>query len=309
MQKEYICECGQIFDAPQRFNGHKSHCVVHLKYTGKLDQRLKLDSDRATLLSKRAKDKAIKKQRELEVNWIAENHRCERCNKQIMKKIGSGRYCSRSCANANRNRDYSNYMISDKLKRNSERKHEQALNQYLLNPATCIICNAALAYSRRTRKTCSKECYRVLLSRKLSEAAAKNGGNNNKHGARGTAKFGTYKHIHCDSSYELAFVVYCFDHHIVIDRNTIGFKYTFNNKQHTYYPDFLVNDTYIEIKNYCSDRVVAKIQSLPETIKFKILYLKDIQHCIDYCIEAYGKDYTQLYDRNYPSWLDKLDKE
>lgn len=26
----YICECGETFDKPNNFNGHKSHCKVHL---------------------------------------------------------------------------------------------------------------------------------------------------------------------------------------------------------------------------------------------------------------------------------------
>ena len=27
--KEYICECGKTFTDAQKFNGHKSHCVIH----------------------------------------------------------------------------------------------------------------------------------------------------------------------------------------------------------------------------------------------------------------------------------------
>ena len=33
----HICECGKEFDNAQKFNGHKSHCKVHLKAVGKLD--------------------------------------------------------------------------------------------------------------------------------------------------------------------------------------------------------------------------------------------------------------------------------
>ena len=31
----FTCECGQEFDNPQKFNGHKSHCEVHLKAVNK----------------------------------------------------------------------------------------------------------------------------------------------------------------------------------------------------------------------------------------------------------------------------------
>ena len=33
----YKCECGKEFDNAQKFNGHKSHCKVHLAAVGKLD--------------------------------------------------------------------------------------------------------------------------------------------------------------------------------------------------------------------------------------------------------------------------------
>ena len=33
--KEYICECGKTFTDAQKFNGHKSHCVIHYNSVGK----------------------------------------------------------------------------------------------------------------------------------------------------------------------------------------------------------------------------------------------------------------------------------
>lgn len=32
---EYTCECGEHFNDPQKFNGHKSHCSIHLQAIGK----------------------------------------------------------------------------------------------------------------------------------------------------------------------------------------------------------------------------------------------------------------------------------
>ena len=28
--KTYTCICGQVFDNPQKFNGHKQGCVIHI---------------------------------------------------------------------------------------------------------------------------------------------------------------------------------------------------------------------------------------------------------------------------------------
>lgn len=28
--KNYICICGKVFDNPQKFNGHKQGCIIHL---------------------------------------------------------------------------------------------------------------------------------------------------------------------------------------------------------------------------------------------------------------------------------------
>ena len=31
----YVCECGREFDDTQSFNGHKSHCEIHLEAVDK----------------------------------------------------------------------------------------------------------------------------------------------------------------------------------------------------------------------------------------------------------------------------------
>lgn len=66
-----------------------------------------------------------------------------------------------------------------------------------------------------------------------------------------------------------------------------------------------MNETYIEIKNYETDRVKAKIKYLPTDVTYKILYKDDMQKYINYCITKYGKDFTKIYDKNKPSYLNK----
>jgi len=57
-----------------------------------------------------------------------------------------------------------------------------------------------------------------------------------------------YNNVTFDSSYELCFYRYCLDHNIDIVRNTDSFKYVFHNKTHLYFPDFVVEGEYVEIK-------------------------------------------------------------
>ena len=80
-----------------------------------------------------------------------------------------------------------------------------------------------------------------------------------------------------------------------------------DGKLHSYSPDFKINNTYIEIKNYETDIVIAKANAVKtKQLLYLLLYGIDIQICIDYCIEKYGKKYWEvLYDKDKPSCNDK----
>ena len=51
----------------------------------------------------------------------------------------------------------------------------------------------------------------------------------------GRGKKGRYKGYWCDSSFKF-------------ERNSESFKYNFQGKDHKYYPDFKIDDTFFEIK-------------------------------------------------------------
>ncbi len=117
-------------------------------------------------------------------------------------------------------------------------------------------------------------------------------------------KFGTYEGYHCDSSWELAFVIYNLDHNIEFVRNTERFPYEYNGKIHTYYPDFIVDNVYYEIKSYFDDKVFNKCRDFPKNKTLIVLDKDKMQPYLDYVINKYGKDFNTLYDRSSPSWLD-----
>ena len=113
----------------------------------------------------------------------------------------------------------------------------------------------------------------------------------------GRGKGGWYKGYWCDSSYELAFVIYNLEHNIYFERNTEGFEYEFENKKHSYFPDYIMEDgNYVEIKGYETEQTKAKHKNFPH--KLTILKLNDIKYIINYVQNKYGKDYIKLYEDN-----------
>ena len=120
-------------------------------------------------------------------------------------------------------------------------------------------------------------------------------------------KFGTYQGYHCDSSWELAFVIYNLDHGVEFTRNTARFPYTYAGITHYYYPDFIIQNTYYEIKSYFDEQVQAKCDCFPKDKRLVILDQSKMQFYLDYCINTYGKDFITLYDRTSPSWMDIVD--
>lgn len=113
---------------------------------------------------------------------------------------------------------------------------------------------------------------------------------------KGCYKYGYYKGIRCDSSWELAFVVYCIENNIPIIRNTHRYKYEINGVKHNFIPDFIVNgNEIIEIKGMQDIAWEIKQANFP-FIKF--IMKDEIKFYINYVISKYGKEYWNiLYDK------------
>jgi hypothetical protein len=120
-------------------------------------------------------------------------------------------------------------------------------------------------------------------------------------------KFGTYKGFYCDSGWELAFVLFQLDNNQPIERCTEYFVYEFEGKKHKYYPDFKIGNTYYEIKGIYRAADYAKIEQFPNDLKLEVVDKSTIYPYTRYCEKTYGKNYTYLYDRTKPSWLDLTD--
>lgn len=316
--KIYTCICGKVCNSPAAFNGHKQGCSVHLinKY-GSLEEYYKIKNrnhDRGEKVKQRSQE-----QKKLETNqWISESHRCEKCGVVMTQKWGSGRFCSHSCANSRSKSKEERHKIglavsqSEKFIKNNhikrdyyDKQRQLKMEEYNKNPYLCEICGSILDYDVRQNKTCSKACENEWHRLFRNNYIAKNGVVES--GKRGY-KFGWYRGYHCDSSWELAFVMYHLDHNISIQRNNSKyFEYEYKGSTHKFFPDFIVEETFIEIKGIESEQCDCKVRDFPEDVPFKILYYPEVKPYLDYAENTYGKEFFYLYDEDEPSWMNSYD--
>ena len=134
----------------------------------------------------------------------------------------------------------------------------------------------------------------ISRRQKLSQVAKERGLGRYRPGS-GRGRQGRYKGIWCDSSYELAFVIYSLDHGFPFARNWQAFPYTFDGAQRTWIPDFrLDGGFYLEIKGYVTDQVRAKFAAFPHPLI--IVQGESMKFVFDYVITTYGKDFVRLYE-------------
>ncbi len=112
----------------------------------------------------------------------------------------------------------------------------------------------------------------------------------------GRGKSGWYKGYWCDSSWELAWVIYNLEHEIKFERNRIGFSYIFEHKVHKYYPDFIIDNTFYEIKGYISKQVEEKIRQFTGVLI--VLDGAKIERELNYVKNKYGNNFLHLYENS-----------
>lgn len=103
---------------------------------------------------------------------------------------------------------------------------------------------------------------------------------------------GNYKGIHCDSSWELAYLVYCLEHNIEIERCKEKRTYHINGETKTYIPDFLVNKSKIvEIKGYHNNISKQKQKENPD---ITLLLKNDLKDILKYVTSKYGNNFWEI---------------
>lgn len=279
MDKKHICKyCGKEFETAQKLGGHVSRCKLNPKY-----------KDTITKTVKRIHDNANFKDRKLI---------CEVCGKEYILNLSdkiykSGKYrktCSDKCS----------HILS--VKKSSEDRNikiSNSVKQYNLtrqNYKTRICKYCGKEYTLLESKSphyCSNDCMVKGRHIKLSELAKRNKfGGLNPDTTHTNYKRGFYNNIWCDSSWELAFVVYCLEHNISIKRNYSYKEYIFENRIFKFYPDFIINENeLVEIKGFITPKNKAKIEQINDVT---FIYKNEIKKYIDYVVEKYGINYYDI---------------
>jgi endogenous inhibitor of DNA gyrase (YacG/DUF329 family) len=226
--------------------------------------------------------------------------KCKKCENQFEPKKGLISYCSLACRNsrtwseADKNKKSDIAKKSDKIKLANKLIGLTRVKERI--EKKCETCNSVmnLLPSNADRLFCSNKCY-------LNSKLLKNSGGYRK--GSGVGKKGWYKGYWCDSSWELAWVIYHLEHNIFFERNFEGFKYYYNGKIREYYPDFIIGEVYYEIKGYMTNQTVEKIKQFKGKIKIIDKFL--ISPIINYVKNKYGVDYIKLYDNNPHNKLTK----
>ena len=127
--------------------------------------------------------------------------------------------------------------------------------------------------------------------KKISGAVKGKTGGIRKGGGKG--KKGWFNDYWCDSSWELAFIIYNLDLGNKIERNKESFNYLYKGIQYKYYPDFIVNGEYVEIKEYENEKSKEKKKQFP--YKINTYYSKEMEPILEYVKNKYGNNFVKLY--------------
>ena len=205
---------------------------------------------------------------------------CIKCNNEHDGSFGSGKFCNRSCANSRTFTDET--KIKKSLANKGLLKGKDTWNKGLNWVITkCLYCDSDIKCRKNYEKKYHPDCWKKCA------------GGLRKGSGRG--KSGWYKGHWCDSSYELAWVIYNLENNIPFYRNNKKYTYIWENKERFYIPDFVQNDIIIEIKGFVTDQTIAKMNSVKD---LKILYRKDLEKEFNYVYEKYGKNFINLYEKS-----------
>lgn len=309
MTKEYKCECGKILYSPQSFNGHKSNCKVHLQATGRWEARQLSRQQSLPKISASVHNYRAAQQNDKLQMWLLTNPTCETCGNLMTTKYGSGRFCSRACANTRNHSAATKEKMRISGKLSSPEGQAKLRNireaEYLQSPNFCKVCDKLLSYDLKDRITCSDDCYSKLRAdiraTTMEEQGVHSGFNTTF--LKSSFKYGFYKGIKCDSGWELAFLLYHLAKRSNITRSTEYFIYQFDGATRRYYPDFVVDGIYYEIKGYKDDKFFEKVAQFPEDKQLVVIDSTSIKPYIDFAEETYGEDFYTLYDADRPNWM------
>lgn len=163
----------------------------------------------------------------------------------------------------------------------------------------CMVCGKEIPFNR---KTCCKEHAKILRIQTYKETQKKRHTTGGKRHGSGRGKKGWYKGYYCDSTWELAWIIYQLDHNVKFERYTNWFPYEFNGESRKYYPDFIMEDgSFSEIKGYVNLEWQAKLDAFPKDKILHVYYKDEMRPIFDYVVKTYGNEWMYMYDGSKPS--------
>lgn len=213
---------------------------------------------------------------------------CPKCGSKHNKP---GKFCSRSCANSRGPRtEKFKELVRDKLSGRKALNPNPTKGKYLVERVAkiCPCCGTEfLTTIAESKKYCSGVCWRQ------SSGGYREGS--------GRAKAGYYNGIYCGSTYELVWTIYNIDHQIQFSR----FPGVLEKDGIKYYPDFLIENTIIEIKGYERQESVNKKTKVAESFGYSVVVLRkeDLTKEFEWVKQNYlYKDLYELYDEFKPAY-------
>lgn len=211
-----------------------------------------------------------------------QNLQCKYCDRKCKRKDGLTQH--EKCCSKNPNRIHRPH--SGKTSWNKDVKMSESFCKKVSSGMINSFNVTGKALTKEKEEDRKKKISETMKTKKL--------GGHRRGSGRG--KKGWYKGYWCDSSWELAWLIYHLDHDIKIIRNSKSFEYVFENESHKYYPDFIIEDVYYEIKGYKTSQSEEKIRQFP--LKLEVVDSEKIKPFLDYAIEKHGKNFIKMYEGN-----------
>lgn len=285
----YKCKyCDKEFESKHSLCGHTTRCKENPK--NKLVYNCKFCSREFTSLSGLHRHE---KQCKCNPNRISENHKIASIN--IIKDTLFCSFCGKQCKNENSLRNHERMCPQNPDPSYREKFNTKGLSGH-------IAWNKGL-----TKETDSRVlAYSTTLSDNWNSGMYGLRHTLTKHSRKAGFKYGWYKDYYCDSSWELAFIIYCLDNDIHVIRNSEYFVFTTKDGKHSkFYPDFIIDDVYYEIKGGYDTNTNEKISQFPKDKHLVLIDSNKITKYLNYAESKYGKQFYTVYDKDKPSWMDK----
>ena len=304
-KKEYQCEhCGKIFNSYRSLNGHKAKCIMLPKKEYTKEQLTcqfcgRVCGNKQGLVHHQDMCQLNPNKR---VNDIGQSNDkiniCSFCGKHCINS-NSLRNHERLCKN-NPNRQLTTYEKYGPTSGFNKIGTRIAWNKGLNKYTNDVIGKYALKIQQMFANGTLKFNRTIWTQEKVQQMLY----NRAKNRTKSRYKFGWYDGLPCDSGWELAFVLYNKDNNKNIIRCFESFPYTIEEEHHYYTPDFIIDGVYYEIKGQDLFHTEQKIQQFPKDKQIILLRSKEMYPILKYVKSKYGKDFTRMYDKDKPSWMD-----